>query len=170
MAETHGGRRPGAGRKPRAERFARPIAAAEKKIADRLPELVDNQFLLALGGGERIEERYETAGTVLIDGVLLNDQGKPLTTERGAVVRTQVPAFPDLDPTDLVLVERKVITLAPDRAANEYLVDRILGKPTQAIEAEISGPDGQPIPLAVEGAIAKIYGDPPPEAEGGSGQ
>ncbi|MGV3723808.1 MAG: hypothetical protein ACO1SX_23160 [Actinomycetota bacterium] len=44
-----GGRRPGAGRKPKAERFARPIAAAEKRIADRLPRLVDAIFDLAEG-------------------------------------------------------------------------------------------------------------------------
>jgi hypothetical protein len=49
MANGHGGRRPGAGRKPKAERFASKIAAAEKRIADRLPDLVDRLFELADG-------------------------------------------------------------------------------------------------------------------------
>lgn len=45
----NGGARPGAGRKPKAEQFARPIAAAEKKIADKLPWLIDQQMSLAEG-------------------------------------------------------------------------------------------------------------------------
>ena len=39
----------------------------------------------------------------------------------------------------------KVYTRAPDRQANEYLLNRIIGKPTEAIE--VSGPDGGPIPI-----------------------
>lgn len=45
----HGGARTNAGRKPKAERFATKIAAAEKRIADRLPDLVDAMMDLALG-------------------------------------------------------------------------------------------------------------------------
>jgi len=44
----------------------------------------------------------------------------------------------------------------PDRGANIYLIDRIAGKPVQA--TELSGPDGGAIPLAIEDAIAKVYG------------
>lgn len=49
-----GGRRPGAGRKPTAEKYAPKINAAEKKIADRLPGLVDN--LLELANGVTVQE------------------------------------------------------------------------------------------------------------------
>jgi hypothetical protein len=132
VANGHGGARPGAGRKPRALRFERPIAAAEKKIADHLPQLVDAELALALQGGERIEERYAAAATVTIEDVIEPPEGRPIRVKR--------PAYPDLPPDELVLVERKVVTLGPDRAAAEYLIDRILGKSTQAVE--LTGPDG----------------------------
>jgi hypothetical protein len=48
MAEN-GGARPGAGRKPKDEKFKLPIAKAEKKIADRLPWLIDQALELAEG-------------------------------------------------------------------------------------------------------------------------
>lgn len=48
MAEN-GGARPGAGRKPKDEKFKQPIAKAEKKIADRLPWLIDQMLELATG-------------------------------------------------------------------------------------------------------------------------
>ena len=47
----HGGRRPGAGRKPKAERRGEPpVQAAERKLRDRLPELVDVALALAIEG------------------------------------------------------------------------------------------------------------------------
>lgn len=45
----HGGAREGAGRPRKAEKYAGQIAAAEDRIADRLPELVDRAFELAVG-------------------------------------------------------------------------------------------------------------------------
>jgi hypothetical protein len=48
MAQN-GGARPGAGRKPKDEKFKQPIAKAEKKIADRLPWLIDQMMELAEG-------------------------------------------------------------------------------------------------------------------------
>lgn len=86
---TNGGARPGAGRKPKAEQFKRPIAQAEKRIADRLPLLINNLFLLA-------------------DGVLVQEElipGQPIVYKR-----------------------------PPDRQANEYLINRIMGKPTDRKE------------------------------------
>jgi len=55
MAGT-GGARPGAGRKPRSEKFARPIAAAEKRIADHLPKLIDNMIEQADAGDYKANE------------------------------------------------------------------------------------------------------------------
>lgn len=37
------------GRKPNAEKYARPIAAAEKQIVDRLPAVVEGMLALAVG-------------------------------------------------------------------------------------------------------------------------
>lgn len=129
-----GGKRPGAGRKPKAEKYAPKINKAEKRIADKLPALVDNLFALADGGYERIEERYEPAGLVLIDSHEVDGDGR--------VTRTKTRAYPDLDPATLVLVERKVVTADRDRAANIYLMDRILGKPTEHVEQQVTGADG----------------------------
>lgn len=53
MTTPKGGARPGAGRKPKAEKYARPINAAEKKIADHLPLIVD--ALLELAQGVHVE-------------------------------------------------------------------------------------------------------------------
>ena len=79
------------GRKPNAEKYARPIAAAEKQIADRLPFLIDNMFKLA-------------------DGVTLQEM---------------TPDWP------------RIYTKAPDGKANEYLINRIMGKPTERHEHDI---------------------------------
>lgn len=146
-----GGPRPGAGRKPRAERYAEPIATAEDLIAGRLAELVDNQFTLALGGGERVEEEYAAAGTVFTDDYETDEFGRSRKVRR--------PVFADRPADELVLVKRKRITLGPDARANEYLIDRILGKPTQSVEAEVSGPGGEAIPVVILAALQKVYGD-----------
>lgn len=37
----------------------------------------------------------------------------------------------------------EIFTKPPDRAANEYLINRILGRPTDQVE--VSGPDGEPL-------------------------
>ena len=42
--------------------------------------------------------------------------------------------------------ERRVYSRPPDRQANEYLINRILGKPTEAVE--LSGPDGEQLASA----------------------
>lgn len=65
---ARGGRRPGAGRKPKTEaRQEPPVKAAERKIRDRLPELVDVALDLA------IENRDPKMVVYCIDRVL----GKP---------------------------------------------------------------------------------------------
>jgi hypothetical protein len=97
---NHGGARAGAGRKRRAVKWAGPIAAAEQKIVDRLPALLENMMLLA-------------------DGVVVEK-----ADAEGGVDVYQTP---------------------PCRMSNQYLIDRILGRPTQAVE--IGGLDGEPIPV-----------------------
>lgn len=84
MAGT-GGARPGAGRPQKREKHAGPIARAEKRIADRLPEVVDRLLELANGvtvqettpeGEERIYERPpdREAAKYLLDRIM----GKPM--------------------------------------------------------------------------------------------
>jgi hypothetical protein len=88
MAVSKGGARPGAGRKPKAEKYSRDINAAEKKIRDSLPDIVDAQIALA--------------------------KGLKTTTAEGGVYTT-----------------------VPDKAAGQYLMNRIMGSPIQ--KQEISG-------------------------------
>lgn len=83
--KNNGGARPGAGRKPKAEKYERQINSAEKKIADKLPFLVDKLLELS-------------------EGVLVEKAG----------------------PTGRVIYQQP-----PDRAAAQYLLDRIMGKPTE---------------------------------------
>lgn len=108
----NGGARPGAGRKRKAEKWAAPIAKAEKRIADKLPSLIDN--MLALAEGVWIEEMNADSARI-------------------------------------------VYKRAPDRAANEYLINRIMGRPTE--RKELSGPDNGPIPIQTfdyAAAIAEV--------------
>lgn len=77
----NGGARPGAGRKPKAEKFKVPIAKAEKKIADKLPWLIDQALELAEGvvvqefdkeGNPRIYQRPPDMGAIkyLVDRIM----------------------------------------------------------------------------------------------------
>jgi hypothetical protein len=100
MAQN-GGARPGAGRKRKHDKYGTAIQKAEKKIVDRLPQLLDN--LMALADGIFVEE--------------FTPDGKRVVYQR-----------------------------APDFKSNEYLINRIMGKPTE--RQEVSGADGAP--LAVE--------------------
>ena len=88
MAGSAGGFRPGAGRKPKAEKYKADITRAEKQIRDKLPEIVEAQIALSLG-----------VKTVDENGV--------------------------------------IYTTIPDKAAGQYLMNRIMGAPTQ--KQEITG-------------------------------
>jgi len=120
VANGHGGRRQGAGRKPNAQRYAAVRQSVSDAIAARLHDRVAALELLAEGGYEQIEEELVPAGLVFIDDI---------TVEDGKVVRKRIRAFPNLPEKELVCIRRKRSFAAPDRAANIYLIDRILGKP-----------------------------------------
>lgn len=60
----------------------------------------------------------------------------------------------------------KVLADRGDRQANEYLINRLLGRPAEKVEH--SGPDGGPVPLAFAVALVKVYGDPDGPAGGGA--
>lgn len=90
MTAAKGGRRPGAGRPSKPVKYAGAITAAERKIKDKLPEIVDAQIALALG------------------------------------VKTK---------TD----EGDIYTTLPDKAAGQYLINRIMGSPTQKQDIDVHG-------------------------------
>lgn len=78
---------------------------------------------LANGGYERVEEQWVPAGSLWVGS--------------GDSLRRM---YPMLDAGDMVLVKRTVSIADKDRAANEYLINRILGKPIE--RQEIGGVDG----------------------------
>lgn len=116
MAEKRGGARPGAGRPAKVKIYADPIAAAEKQIAARLPDLIERLFELADGiqvrerdtkGGEKIYDRPPCFKSLsyLIDRVA----GKPKQSVEAEVsgasggpilVREVTVEMPDCDADD----------------------------------------------------------------------
>lgn len=128
MPAQHGGSRPRAGRKRKATKYELAVTEAEDKIVDHLPAILDNLLELANGGYERVVEEWQPAGLVTLTR---HDE------EKDAFY--QVQAFPDKDPDELVLIKRSVSVADKDRAANIYLMDRILGKPTQKQDIDIHG-------------------------------
>lgn len=135
MSEQHGGARSGAGRKRKIEKYQSAIEKAELRIAQKLPDILDNLEVLADGGQQIITEKYQPAGLVT------------LTKQDGEGNAYQVPAFPDLDPLEQVLVEKTVVTQGRDLRANTYLADRVMGKPTQ--RQEISGLGGNELEIVI---------------------
>lgn len=127
MSEQHGGARPRAGRKPKKNKYELTVIQAEDKIVDHLPQILDNLLHLANGGYERVEEEWQPAKLVTITK---HDEDKDQFYT--------IPAFPDKDPDEMVLVKRKVSIADKDRAANIYLIDRILGKPTQKQDIDLN--------------------------------
>lgn len=96
------------GRPRKKDQHAGAIAKAEKRIADRLPLLIDK--MLELASGVVVQEVDEGDGSV------------------------------------------NVYTRPPDRQAAEYLINRIMGKPTE--RREVSGPDGDAISVTAPGLDA----------------
>jgi hypothetical protein len=126
MANQNGGARPGAGRKRKRSKYELNVAEAEDKIVDHLPAIVDNLISLANGGYKREEYEYQLACTITY----------PVEKEDGTIY--QKLAFPDKKPDEMVLIRQKVWYADKDRMANQYLVDRILGKPTQKQDIDLN--------------------------------
>lgn len=101
-----------AGRPRKADRYAAQFRAAEDRVAERFPQIVEDLLRLSHGRYWEVEEEYQAAGT--------------LTTGSGEF---EAPMFPDKAPGELVLVKRKRRRAAPDRQALTYLMDRLMGRP-----------------------------------------
>lgn len=150
MVAAKGGRRPGAGRKPKKTKYELSVTAAEDKIVDHLPQILDNLLKLANGGFEVVENKWMPRSAFSLGDVIAMGAGKSSEDATKAIEK----------PDELVLSERKTYYALPDRAANIYLVNRILGSPTQ--KQELSGPEGGPIPVeflpepAYESAVGSI--------------
>jgi hypothetical protein len=125
MAGKNGGARPRAGRKPKATKYELNVTQAEDKIVDHLPQILDNLLKLANGGFEVVENKWIPRSAFslgdLLSGVNSEDAEKA-----------------KLKPDERVLAESKTYFALPDRAANIYLIDRILGKPTQKQDIDLT--------------------------------
>ena len=154
-----GGKRVGAGPKTKAATLARQDlnAAVDGLITDMALDLVGNLKRLADGGYKRVTVTEEPAATITRVDVVRDKDGNPQFDARGNPVTAEQPAFPDAKADEMVVTKRVVEVADGDRAANEYLLNRRLGKPKQAVE--LSGPDGGAIPMSMESAIDKIYGE-----------
>lgn len=150
MANGHGGARPGAGRKRNSEKYAEAIAAISDRIAADFDDRYTALQMIADGGFEQITETWEPAGLIEREEVDFDVKGQ--------AIRRKVPAFPDLPPDQLVCIRRTRSIAAPDRQANQYLIDRLAGRPTQAIDAEVEHNAGESLIAAFGAAVAKIYG------------
>ena len=71
----------------------------------------------------------------------------------------------ELVPGEMVLVERKVSVADRDRAANQYLIDRVLGKPTERHEHDFSKLTNEELLARIAGSLAGS-GEAGPEAAG----
>ncbi|HEY1011144.1 MAG TPA: hypothetical protein VGE07_00470 [Herpetosiphonaceae bacterium] len=154
---SHGGKRSGAGRKPRAEKYQKQIAKLERAILPELDALYQVQLQLAKGGIEIAERHYEPAGTITVDGVARNTDGTPALDANGRAIKCKVLAFPTKPAEEMVLVKLIIKVSGPDRQAGQYLIDRIAGKPVQ--HQEISGEGGTPIkitPIVTEKAKGEL--------------
>lgn len=157
-----GGKRAGAGRPRKATTHARPIAKAEKRCADRLPGTIANLERIADGSAPEVEETWEAAGLAVVQVALTDEDGEVVEDAKGRPKLVKRLAFPGLPPEQLVLVRRKVTTAGPDRQANEYLADRVMGRPRQALEH--SGEGGGPLKILVEYEDALAHPEAPEAA------
>lgn len=120
-----GGRRDGAGRKPKSHLYPIPVAEADDYIAPSLRAYMELLDSLARGQIESVRERWMPSALVQVERVDIQE------TERGSLVpvKSKVPAFPNLRPTDMVLVEKRIESGMPDFRALTYLINRIMGRP-----------------------------------------
>jgi len=161
VAGQNGGFRPGSGRKPNAVKYEGPIASFLDRAAEDLDQTYRNLRDLADGKCVRVETRRKPAGSIVRKDVLRDKEGNPVADKRGKFTTIEVLLYPDLPPLQMVVLEEHEFKLPPDFKSNELYVDRLMGKPKQAVEH--SGEDGGPIPIEFIAAIEKLYpGDPEP--------
>ena len=160
------------------------IERAETVLRERLGRCFQNLFTLADGGYRRDKITREPAGLVMTKRVLMrtvmhhreDDSGRlvtealrdadgnlvtePMTDDKGRPIVVEEPLFPHLPPDELVVVSHASEVAEPDRAANEYLINCLRGKPHTA-EAPLKGEALSALPSILEKALERAYGTPP---------
>lgn len=129
---SKGGARPGSGRKPHKLKYLAEIEKFTHRAATDLGQCYDNLISLATGEAKVVEEEFVTV------------------QEAKARLNGEPSKIDHLDAMDLVLVKRKIIHQVPDRGANEYIANRVLGKPaTQTELLEEEAPEKEPLDLSL---------------------
>jgi hypothetical protein len=147
MPGKHGGPRPNSGRPSNAAKHEARLATFTDKVATHLPQAYKNLEALADGEAEGFEDEWKAAGAYTRKAVARNPDGTVVQDKNGKTTLEDVLCFPGLPPLELVMVGRKVRHLPPDFKANELMVERIGGKPRQAVE--LTGEDGGAVEHAV---------------------
>lgn len=118
--------------------LATAVAIARKRIGKHFPQIVSNLIEIS-NGATQITRKYELAGLVQVDALTDPD-------DKGRRLKVKKPLFPNVDPTQMVLVSETEIRFAPDKSANEYLFNRLAGRPAE----EKSDPLDDGSPTAVD--------------------
>lgn len=154
MANGWGGRRAGAGRKPKAEEYGTQIKAADKYTAEQLLHNAETMQRLADGGIPEIRETWELALAVLIDDIETTSEGE---TEKVIKVKRQL--FPEAGEKELVCTKRVVTIRGPDLAAVAYQLNRIAGAPRRDEEPDTRDEEIQRFMDTVLATIAEADGE-----------
>lgn len=132
-----GGKRDGAGRKPKKIKFPVQVSAMDEKFATQLEKCTENVIKLANGGYLRETKVWKAAG--LVQKV----ETQRVETDSGPkILRHLVPAFPGVEDTKLVCVEVRREKAEPDLAANKFIIERIGGATGALDDAEPESADG----------------------------
>lgn len=132
---TRGGARPGAGRPTNPAKHQERVGRFTDRCAEYLDLAFDNLVKLA-EGTQRVQRKQVAAGTILRKDVVRKADGSPWLDGKGKPMGCEVLAHPDLPPDQLLDGEVITTDLPPDERANEYLVNRVMGMPSQAREAD----------------------------------
>jgi len=136
-------------------KYEAPIASFHDRAAEDFGQTYENLRALADGKCCRVEVKRKPAGSITRKDVLRDKEGTPIPDKRGKFTMIEVLLYPDLPPLQMVTLEEVEYRLPPDYKSNELYVDRLCGKPKQALEH--SGEDGGPIPIDLIAAIEKLY-------------
>jgi hypothetical protein len=163
--KPRGGKRPGAGRKTKAERNAGKTLAIEEQIAAYAPTALASLKKLAEGVTVVTKQKYAAACTLKQKDVVRDKDGVPLPCPKtGKFIVIEALIFPNAGPDQMILVGEEKITGDLDFKANEYLLNRALGRPP---ETPTDSGNGINIDEALEEAEAMAEGYRDPDQPGG---
>jgi len=152
-----GGARLGAGRKSQArhERIEPTIEQLDQRLQPTIDARIHLLEQLAAGGRQTIIERWQRAGDIFVAQIEEElDSESKLT---GETVTRKTRGLPGKPADELVLVSRIVKTLAPNLAANIYLVNRLVGAPAP-VDAPETEDDPNPLPEELDDLVTRLYG------------